>query len=33
VVTFTGANYGQGGIWGHWRDNIVGTLIAPAIRD
>ena len=33
VVTFTGANYGQGGIWGHWRDNIVGAVIAPAIRD
>jgi CubicO group peptidase (beta-lactamase class C family) len=33
VVTFTGGNYGQGGIWGRWRENIVGQVIAPAIRE
>lgn len=33
VVTFTAGNYGQGGIWGRWRDNIVGATIIPAIRD
>ena len=33
VVTFTAGNYGQGGIWGRWRENIVGAVIAPAIQD
>lgn len=31
VVVMTGGNYGQGGIWGRWRDEIVGTRIIPAI--
>lgn len=33
AVVMTGGNYGQGGIWGHWRDNIVGGAIIPAIVD
>lgn len=32
VVVFTAANYRQGGIWGRWRDQIVGGEIIPAIR-
>jgi len=32
VVVFTGGNYGQGGIWGQWRDRIVAKQIIPAIR-
>lgn len=31
VVVFTGGNYMQGGIWGRWRDEIVGGEIIPAI--
>jgi len=32
VVVFTAGNFGQGGIWGRWRDNIVAAQIIPAIR-
>jgi CubicO group peptidase (beta-lactamase class C family) len=32
VVVFTGGNYMQGGIWGRWRQTIVGDQIIPAIR-
>jgi CubicO group peptidase (beta-lactamase class C family) len=32
VVVFTGGNYMQGGIWGRWRDEIVGGSIIPAIQ-
>ncbi len=31
VVGFTGGNYRMGGIWGRWRDQIVGGHIIPAI--
>jgi len=31
VVVFTGGNYRQGGIWGRWRDEIIGGEILPAI--
>ncbi|HEX8232373.1 MAG TPA: serine hydrolase [Caulobacteraceae bacterium] len=31
VVAYTAGNYGQGGIWGRWRDQIVGGEIIPAI--
>ncbi|NOT39580.1 MAG: serine hydrolase, partial [Alphaproteobacteria bacterium] len=31
AVVLTGGNYGQGGIWGRWRDQIVGGAIIPAI--
>jgi CubicO group peptidase (beta-lactamase class C family) len=31
AVVMTGGNYGQGGIWGRWRDRIVGGAIIPAI--
>jgi CubicO group peptidase (beta-lactamase class C family) len=33
VVVTTGGNYGQGGIWTHWRDDVVGAAIIGAIRD
>lgn len=33
VVVFTGGNYMQGGIWGRWRQEIVGDQIIPAIRE
>jgi len=33
AVSITGGNYGQGGIWGRWRDQIVGGAIIPAIAD
>lgn len=33
VVVFTGGNYRQGGVWGRWRDDIVGGAIIPALRD
>jgi CubicO group peptidase (beta-lactamase class C family) len=33
VVAMTGGNYGQGGIWTRWRDEIVGAQIIPALRD
>ncbi len=32
AVVMTGGNYGQGGIWGRWRDQIVGGAIIPAIE-
>ena len=32
VVAFTGGNYGQGGIWTRWKDQIVAQQIIPAIR-
>lgn len=32
VVVFTGGNYGQGGIWGRWGNEIVGKEIIPAIK-
>ena len=32
VVVFTAGNYGQGGIWGRFRDQIVPKEIIPAIR-
>jgi CubicO group peptidase (beta-lactamase class C family) len=32
VVVFTGGNFGQGGVWGRWGDEIVGKMILPAIR-
>jgi hypothetical protein len=32
TVVFTGGNYIQGGIWGRWRQEIVGDQIIPAIR-
>jgi CubicO group peptidase (beta-lactamase class C family) len=31
VVVFTGGNFGQGGIWIPWRNEIVGGQIIPAI--
>lgn len=33
TVAFAGGNYRQGGIWGRWRDEIVGGHIIPAITD
>jgi CubicO group peptidase (beta-lactamase class C family) len=33
VVAITGGNYGQGGIWNRWRDEIVGAHIVAAIRE
>lgn len=33
AVVMTGGNYGQGNIWGHWRDQIVGGAIIPAIAN
>ena len=32
VVVFTAGNYGQGGIWGRFRDQIVTQEVIPAIR-
>ena len=32
AVVFTGGNYGQGGIWGRWGNEIVGGEIVPALR-
>ncbi len=32
-VVFTGGNYRMGGIWGRWRDNIIGGHIIPAMTD
>ena len=32
VVVFTGGNYGQGGIWNKWRDELIPQRIIPAIR-
>lgn len=33
AVVLTGGNYGQGGIWNRWRDEIVGAGIVAALRD
>ncbi|MBD2842136.1 serine hydrolase domain-containing protein [Erythrobacter rubeus] len=33
VVAITGGNYRMGGIWGRWRDQIVGGYIIPALTD
>ncbi len=32
TVVFTGGNFMQGGIWGRWREQIVGDEIIPAIK-
>ncbi|HKP75337.1 MAG TPA: serine hydrolase, partial [Longimicrobiaceae bacterium] len=32
VAVFTGGNYGQGGIWGRWGQEILGAEIIPSIR-
>ncbi|HVK80019.1 MAG TPA: 6-aminohexanoate hydrolase, partial [Verrucomicrobiae bacterium] len=32
VVVITGGNYGQGGIWTRWRDELVGGQILAALR-
>ncbi|MFL6763800.1 MAG: hypothetical protein ACJ8FO_01220, partial [Sphingomicrobium sp.] len=32
VVVFTGGNYGQGGVWLRWAQQIVGDKIIPAMR-
>lgn len=32
TVLFMGGNYRQGGIWGRWRDEIVGGRIIPAMN-
>lgn len=32
VVLFTGGNYGQGGVWLRWPQQIVGDKIIPALR-
>ena len=32
VVAFVGGNYGQGGIWGRWKDQIVAQQIIPALK-
>jgi CubicO group peptidase (beta-lactamase class C family) len=31
VVVLTGGNYGQGGVWGRWVQNIVADRIIPAL--
>ena len=33
AVVLTGGNYGQGGIWSRWRNEIVGGHIIPAMTD
>ena len=33
AVAITGGNYGQGGIWARWRDELVAGEIIPAIRE
>jgi CubicO group peptidase (beta-lactamase class C family) len=33
VIVFTGGNYGQGGVWLRWAQQIVGDKIIPAIRN
>jgi CubicO group peptidase (beta-lactamase class C family) len=33
AVVFTGGNYMQGGIWLRWRDDIVGAIIIPGLRN
>ncbi|MEM8488462.1 MAG: serine hydrolase [Bacteroidota bacterium] len=32
-VVFTGGNYRMGGIWGRWRNEIIGGHIIPAMKD
>lgn len=32
VVVITGGNYGQGGIWTRWRDDVIGAGIIGALR-
>jgi CubicO group peptidase (beta-lactamase class C family) len=32
VAVFTGANYGQGGIWGRWGQEILGREVIPSMR-
>lgn len=32
VVVMTAGNFGQGGVWTRWRDEIVAQQIIPAIR-
>lgn len=33
AIVMTGGNYRMGGIWGRWRDDIVGGHIVPALRE
>jgi CubicO group peptidase (beta-lactamase class C family) len=33
TAVFTGGNYGQGGIWGRWRQQIIGDLIVAKLRE
>lgn len=33
AVVFTGGNYRMGGIWGRWRNEIIGGHIIPAMTD
>ena len=33
AVVFTGGNYRMGGIWGRWRNEIIGGHIIPAMAD
>jgi CubicO group peptidase (beta-lactamase class C family) len=33
TVLFTGGNYFRGGIWGRWRDEIIGGHIIPALKE
>ncbi|MGB7405230.1 MAG: serine hydrolase domain-containing protein [Pacificimonas sp.] len=33
VALFMGGNYRQGGVWGRWRDEILGGHIIPALPD
>ena len=33
VVVFTGGNYGQGGVWLRWAQQIIGDKIIPAIHE
>jgi CubicO group peptidase (beta-lactamase class C family) len=33
VVAFTGGNYGQGGVWGRWGQQVIGDKIIPAVRE
>ena len=32
-VGITGGNYRMGGVWGRWRDQIVGSYVIPAMTD
>ena len=33
AVAFTGGNYRMGGIWGRWRNDVIGGRIIPAMTD